>query len=246
MMNTMKTGFIALVVVSLGLGIGLLARHLKADEEVKAARKEQQHMAVQLEEARRKADEHSRMASFWESTLAVRARELNDTSNALAKVSAELAKAQQDARLELAKRDVRIAALEGQRDDLSKNMDILKSAIADLEVQITDTKTKLATSEGDRAFLLKELDRLQAERTELVRQFNDLAILRAQVAKLKEEAAVAQRLEWMQKGVYVMQGRKGAESLLSRVAPASFQTERKLKVEIHQTGEAKAAEPDAP
>ena len=39
-----------------------------------------------------------------------------------------------------------------------------------------------------------------AEKSELERQFNDLTVLRAQVAKLKEELTIARRLEWIRQG----------------------------------------------
>ena len=38
--------------------------------------------------------------------------------------------------------------------------------------------------------ILVELKRLMAEKAELERQFNDLAVLRAQVSKLKEELSI--------------------------------------------------------
>ena len=63
------------------------------------------------------------------------------------------------------------------------------------------TERKLAASEGDREFLLKELKRMQLEKSELERQFTDLAVLRAQVSKLQEELAIARRLDWIRKGI---------------------------------------------
>jgi len=60
-----------------------------------------------------------------------------------------------------------------------------------------DTERKLAASEGDREFLLAELKRLQAEKVDLERQFNDLALLRDQIRKLKDELSIASRLEWI-------------------------------------------------
>ena len=37
---------------------------------------------------------------------------------------------------------------------------------------------------------------------ELERQFNDLAMLRDQVKRLKDELSISRRLEWLRKGIY--------------------------------------------
>ena len=71
-------------------------------------------------------------------------------------------------------------------------------------------------------------------------QFNNLAALRAQVAKLKEEAAINQRLAWMQMGVYNLREKKGAERLLA-TTPALAKPEPRLEVELDQNGHSKAA-----
>jgi chromosome segregation ATPase len=114
----------------------------------------------------------------------------------------------------------------------------LTVSITSLETKITETKQKLAASEGDRKFLLTELTRLQNEKETLVAQFNSLAALRTQVAKLREEAAVSQRLAWMQMGVYNMRDKKGAERLLA-TTPASVKPESRLEIELQQNGRGK-------
>jgi hypothetical protein len=48
----------------------------------------------------------------------------------------------------------------------------------------------------------KELERLHKERAELEEKLRDLAALRAQIAKLKNELATARRLEWIRKGLF--------------------------------------------
>src|SRR5207245_2403172 len=65
----------------------------------------------------------------------------------------------------------------------------------------------------------KELHRLMAEKTELERQFNDLSVLRAQVAKLREERNIAQRLEWARQGIFASSDEKGAQKLIQGLAP---------------------------
>src|SRR5205807_1819124 len=140
-----------------------------------------------------------------------------------------------------AKRDGKIAELEGQNDDLSKKMTDLNTSITSLESQIDDTKKKLAASEGDRDFLLNELKRLQTEKAELERKFNDLAVLRDQVRKLRDELSIARRLEWIRRGLYGSE--KGAERLQKGLASAGPQTNYDLNVEIKQSGGTKIIPP---
>jgi hypothetical protein len=88
-------------------------------------------------------------------------------------------------------------------------------------MQIADTQKRLTTSEGDKAFLEKELQRLITEKAELERQFNDLTVLRAQVAKLKEELSIARRLDWIRNGLFASSDQKGAQKLMQGLTPAA-------------------------
>jgi chromosome segregation ATPase len=117
-------------------------------------------------------------------------------------------------------------------------MDGLTLDISNLGKQIADTEQKLAASEGDREFLLKELKRMQTEKAELERQFNDLSLLRTQVAKLKEELSIARRLEWIRMGIYGTQEKKGAEMLMSPVIAGTTKPAYNLNVELKQDGAA--------
>jgi hypothetical protein len=82
---------------------------------------------------------------------------------------------------------------------------------------------------------------LQAEKAELERQFNDLAALRDQVRKLKDELSIARRLEWIRRGLYGSE--KGAEKLQKGLASVPGQTNFDLNVEIRQDGGAKIVQP---
>src|SRR5439155_1655978 len=111
----------------------------------------------------------------------------------------------------------------------------LTTSIGTLETQITDTQRKLEASEGDREFLLKELKRLQAEKSDLERQFNDLALLRDQVKRLRDELSVSRRLEWIRRGLYG--SLKGGELLKKGVASSgASRTNYNLDVEIRRQG----------
>src|SRR5579862_9070300 len=138
---------------------------------------------------------------------------LSDTSAHLAKTEADLKTSQE----ELAKRDSKIAELETQNQVLDKQAADLSTSITNLTLQITDTETKLAASEGDKAFLEKELKRMMAEKAELERQFNDLAVLRVQYRKLKDELSISRRLEWIREGLFARDDQKGAQKLMQGV-----------------------------
>ena len=137
---------------------------------------------------------------------------------------------------ELAKSEARIKELEGQKLALDEQANDLKSSIGNLAKSIADTEKKLAASEGDREFLLKELKRLQVEKADLERQFNDLSLLRTQVAKLKDELSISRRLEWIRMGIYGMQVQKGAERLLAPNLTPNPASNFNLQVELKQDG----------
>ena len=196
----------------------------------------------QLNETKGKLDENEQMSSFLQKNLDQATQKLSERSNEVMRLSGTLAKTQQDAQAaaeaaksEMARRDAKINELEAQNTALDKQATDLKSAIGSLEKSIADTEKKLAASEGDREFLLKELKRLQAEKAELERQFNDLAVLKTQVSKLKDELSIARRLEWIRMGIYGMQNVKGAEKLLS-TNWAATDGKFDLNVELKQDG----------
>ena len=118
----------------------------------------------------------------------------------------------------------------------------LNVSLGNLEKQISDTEKKLALSEGDREFLLRELKRLQAEKAQLEKQFNDLAVLREQVSRLKDELSISRRLEWIRRGI-LGTPQKGAEALISPVPPPVLVTNVDLNVELKQGGGVKIQVP---
>jgi DNA repair exonuclease SbcCD ATPase subunit len=239
----MKAAIIILVILSLGLGGALFWRHTTATRDKKVDVSEKTYLTNQLNETRGKLDERDQLASFLQKNLDDSQQRLSEKSNELVRVSGTLAKTQQDAqaaaesaKAEMAKRDAKINELEAQNTALDKQANDLKGAIGNLEKSIAETEKKLAASEGDREFLLKELKRLQAEKAELERQFNDLSVLRTQVAKLKDELSIARRLEWIRMGIYGMQNVKGAERLLSTNWAATSEGKYDLNVELKQDG----------
>jgi chromosome segregation ATPase len=168
---------------------------------------------------------------------------LETTVAALEKTGASLKTAQET----VAQRDATIAELESKNNALDQRAADLTSALTNLTAQIDDTKRKLATSEGDKAFLEKELKRLIGEKAELERQFNDLTVLRAQVAKLKEEMNISRRLDWIRKGLFSTGDQKGAAQLLQGANAPGKQPKAPmhydLNVEVSSDGSVKVIPP---
>lgn len=234
---------IILVVICVGLGIGLLVRNNKAVHEHKAAQSEIMQLSNVVVQTKGQVDELKTENMSLGTNLVGRTRELESVSNNYINVAAALAKTQAEAKAaaeaaaaEMAKRDTRINELQGQNDEMTKRMLELNASLGTLEKQIADTEKKLATSEGDREFLLRELKRLQTEKAQLEKQFNDLAVLREQVSRLKEELSISRRLEWIRRGI-LGTPQKGAEALLKPVEPAIPSTNNvDLNVELKQSG----------
>ena len=245
-----------LLLACLGLGIALFALKKQAGERqhelteangslsnrwVKTTddlEQQKQVNAVLEGELEKQKKEAEALTNTYVASLAT----LSQTSNNLSQTQAALKSSQEES----AKRDARIAELEAQNQALDKHAVDLSTAITNLTAQIEDTKRKLATSEGEKGFLEKELKRLMAEKAELERQFNDLTVLRAQVAKLKEELSVARRLEWIRQGLFASTEQRGAQKLMQ--GPAAFQPKPPkpaydLNVEVNADGTVKVIPP---
>ncbi len=148
---------------------------------------------------------------------------------------------------EIAKRDGSIKDLQDTRDQLNAkiaglNADIAKlhSTIGTLNARITLVEGELQVAKDDKTFLTKELQRMQGERTEMERKMNDLAFLKEQMSTIKSDQAVARRVDWMRRGLF-MDERKGATLLndgLKPLASAKPMTTKgsQLNVEVHRDG----------
>lgn len=243
-----KTGIVVLVVLCVALGVGLLVRHARAVDEQRKAEARIKQLSDDVVHTQDQLNEQKKVNDTMEKTLEAKTAEAQGLSNRLETVTVTLEKTEQQAKAaaeqakdEIAQRDAKIADLEGRNDDLTRKMADLNTSITGLESQIDDTKKRLAASEGDREFLLKELKRLQAEKAELERKFNDLAVLRDQVRKLRDELSIARRLEWIRRGLYGSE--KGAEKLQKGLASTGPQTNYDLNVEIKQSGATKILSP---
>ena len=243
----MKLTTVILTVVSCALAAALVAVHYTKSSQLKASRADYAKANVLVDEARLKLEDSGKLAEVLQSQIAARTAATEALSNEVATAKADLAAAnaqlaQSQARI--AQLDKQVAQLETERDDLSKRMTEVNTQIAALEGQIDDTKKKLSMAEGDRSYLLAELDRLQGQKAALVAQFNNLAELRTQIAKLKEEAAIKQRLEWTRAGVYARQSQKGAERLFARSQQPVTTPDNRLIIEIERQGKGRATVPE--
>lgn len=244
-----KIAILILVLFCVGLGIGLVSIQNKATEEKQKDVANIVNLSNNVVQTQKKLDDEKSVTLTQETNLLQRNLEIEHLSNDLANVKSSLTKAQQDAKAsaaevlkrdaEIAKRDAEIAKLQGDVDDKTRKMLDLNSSLDKLEKEIQTTQKKLAASEGDKDYLLKELKRLQAEKAELERQFNDLAVLREQVSRLKDELSIARRLDWIRRGIYGNQNMKGGELLNAGIAQAAARPVTNggsLNVEVKQDG----------
>jgi chromosome segregation ATPase len=232
---------ILLTILCLVLAAGLFYRHSTATQTERKDVATITHYSNQVVEVSGKLEEQKMVNLSLERDFATQAEELKNYSNNLVTVSANYTKTQADAEVaaktakeEVRRRDSRITELESERDTMTRKMNDLTNSISNLENQIADTQKKLDASEGDREFLLKELKRLQAEKSELERQFNNLALVRDQVRRLRDELSVSRRLEWIRRGLYG--SLKGSEVLRRGFASAPSGTNYNLDVEIRRDG----------
>ena len=240
----MRVAITILVIVCLGLGWALVARHTKAVERARLDDALIIRFSNDWQQASLKLDDAEKFNMYLQTNLEARVQELSIYSNNFVKVSADFARLQSDAKaaaaasaLEIQKREERITKLETERDGLVAQLNALNSSIERLTQQIAQTEQQLATAEGDREFLITELKRLQSEKSELERQFSNVSLLKEQVSKMQEELTVARRIEWDRTGVYARSQQKGAAALMESLkpkpaAPAGFD----LNVELSQDG----------
>lgn len=244
----MKSLVILLAIACVGLAGTLAFHRTKIQTQLITTQAELTIATNTLTETRTKLTEQEKLAGFLQQNLDQRSSELTATSNSLDQVTTRLVAIQTDlktSQADVESKGARISALEAEKNDLNKKLGELAGQINTLDDQITETKRKLAASEGDRAYLTKELAKLQTDKAELVRQFNDLAVLRAQVALLKAEESINRRLAWTAQGVYAAAGRKGAEVLVTKPAPP-VKPDPSLDVELEKEGGARVVPATSP
>jgi len=248
-----KVWTIILILICLGLGGGLWYRHHTAVAQKRSDDDQIRHLVQRIEERDRQLALQTEANSNLTAVLQARSvdleqslSQLSQTRGLLGKTEAEVKATREElesAKVMVNRRDGRIAELEGANTELERRANEMQTAIADLETRIAETQRRLDESEGNRSFLLKELKRLQAEKADLERRFSDLAELREQIKKTKEDLVVSRRLDWMRRGLYGTAQKSGAELMQGglRRPPAASKPNVDLDVEIRRDGPATVA-----
>ncbi|MBC8097237.1 MAG: hypothetical protein H7Y43_15645 [Akkermansiaceae bacterium] len=223
-----RMGAIVLILICAALGIGLVWSQKTASERwttdadrIGSYSNKLVNTSADLEKQRQVNAELESDRARQNQSLSTLTNLYGETSSNLQKTAAALKATQDEMAKEVAQRDARISELESQNQALDQRALDLSASITNLTTQIGETQKKLLASEGDKAFLEKELQRLMAEKAELERQFNDIVVLRTQVAKLKEELNISRRLEWIRRGLFASDSQKGAEKLMRLSSPSA-------------------------
>jgi chromosome segregation ATPase len=255
-----RLGVIICVLVCLGLSIALIAIKKQASDQETKDNITISSYSNQWVDVNSKWEEQKAVSAMQEKDLETQKKAFGELTNNYAKVSADLSQASADLAKtqtelksreeEVTQRDTKINELEARNEALDKQAFDLSTSITNMTAQIAETQKKLAASEGDKAFLEGELKRLITEKKELERQFNDLAVLRAQVSKLKEELTIARRLEWIRQGLFASEEQKGAQHLMQHAGSAQGQAQARaskpiydLNVEVGADGSVKVIPP---
>ena len=251
-----RIGLIVLVLVSLGLAIALITIKRQAADQQEKDSVRIEHYSNEVASANDQLERQKQVNANFEKDLDSQRKQFADLTNNFTQVTTDLvvtsnnlAKTELTMKEEVAKRDTRINELETANQALDQKALDLSSSITNLTLQITETQRKLTASEGDKVFLEGELKRLMAEKAELERQFNDLTVLRAQVAKLKQELNIARRLQWIREGLFAANEQKGAQKLMQgSAAPQIAQAKAPkpaydLNVEVSSDGSVKVIPP---
>jgi chromosome segregation ATPase len=244
-------GVVVLAGVCVGLAVVLLTTKKQAAEEKRKDTETIYDLSNKVVKATDDLNEQRQVNILLTNDLVARATEMTALTNKILEVASSLVKTEESLKAEqaeLARRDARIAELEATNQQLDQKAIGLSLAITNLNTQIADTQRRLTASEGDKAFLEKELKRLMAEKSELERQFNDLTVLRSQVAKLKEELSIGRRLDWLRRGLFASSEQKGAQHLIQGGPAAAGTGQGKpnlydLNVEVDADGSVRVIPP---
>jgi predicted RNase H-like nuclease (RuvC/YqgF family) len=243
-MNT-KIGIAILVVACFGLAVALVVIKHQADARQTESANTIVDFSNQIVKANVSIEDLNQanlnlsndLATNREMSLAL-SNQLTEAAGALATTTASLQNAQQ----QITNLNGRISDLEAQNQVLDQRASSLSNTIATLDTQITLTQTQLATSETNNAFLDGELKRQIAQKAELEHKFNDLAEVRTQVRKLRDDLLIARRLAWMRAGIDPTKPLKGGQLLMQRsppatnAAPAAGSSLYNLNVEVGSDG----------
>jgi chromosome segregation ATPase len=233
-MNT-KIGIAILAVAGVGLAVALVALKHQAEKQQKDSTSTILEFSKQITELTAHIEDldqknlilSNNLATTRQTSLTLSnqlSEQLTETAGTLAATTTSLQGAQQqitNLNERISSLDESNADLEAQNQALDQRASLLSNTIAAMDTQISLTRAKLATSETNNAFLDGELKRQIAERAELQRKFDDLAVVRTQLRKLRDDQLIARRLEWMREGIDPTKPMKGGQLLMMRSPPAN-------------------------
>jgi len=242
-----RIGIIILLVICLGLGVAVVTVKKRAADQHDQDARNIGMASNELVKASTDLTEQRKVNSALEKDVTDQKqtfeKALGDLTNSYTQVASNLDKTETSLRTAeqgIKERDTKIANLEAENQALDQKAAALSNSITNLNNQIDDTRHRLAASEGDKAFLEKELKRMMTEKAELERQFNDISVLRGQLAKLKEEQNIARRMEWARLGLLANSEQKGAQQLMQGLKAPSSRPAAKpnydLNVEVSADG----------
>jgi chromosome segregation ATPase len=222
----MKIGIVILAAVSIGLLIALLATKKAAEAQRISDEDHILNFSNQWVGANKQIDDLNQVNLVLTNNLAASrdafvavSNNLLETSNSLTQTQASL----QNVQDQVTNLNSRITDLEAQNKALDERAATLTNTIAMLDAQITETQQKLAISDTNNAFLTAQLQTQLALKAELEHKFADLDTVREQVKKLRDEAFVARRLQWIASGNNNNSTPpKGAEMLMQHSSPSKI------------------------
>jgi len=234
----MRLGTAVLAVACVALVIALVVIRSQMSGQQKKSTDVIFEFSNQLTTATTTLDDLRQVNLTLNNDLATNRQEAQALSNNLATTSVAL----QNAQDQLTNLNARVADLEAQNQTLDQRAADMTNTIATLNAQITETQMKLVTSETNNAFLESELKKQVADKMDLQHKFNDLAVVRTQVQKLRDDAITARRVEWIRQGIDPLTQMKGGQLLMQRTPrtnPPARPPRYDLNVEVGSDGSVK-------
>jgi len=189
----MKGAVIVLIIVSLGLAVGWISRHNKANAAAEAALKSWETSSNELvklkTEVMLEQVKAGQMRTNLQAQLDKRTADLNVYSNRLFQVNLVLTGAENDkhsAHADAAAKASRISDLETMHADTTRRMNELVGSVTALQAKLSETEKLATLCESERTVLVSELGVRRAVVEDLLAKFNDEDVLRAQLDRVKD------------------------------------------------------------
>ena len=241
-----KTIIVILAVACVALGIALIAYKNSGDTQHDKDVSSIVDFSNQVVNADQHIDSLNQVNLSLTNDLMTSQQQEAELSNSLATAEATLTSVQSQVVTltnQVATLNTQVTDLQAQNNELDQRAAELTNTIAQLNAQITETENKLAVATTNNDFLQSELEKQLAEKTALERRFNDLASVRTQVRKLKDEMYVARRMELSR---YQNWSSKLGALLMQRTpltAPPNTGNPYDLNVEVSSDGSVKVIPP---